>query len=322
MRTNPTSTLDIDFEKYMKARKQSSDAHLQGGIPDYAYGPDYAMRQKINAIPGAYALFKAITDHYVPYYKQQVNLNCLKVGPNQFPDVYEYVVDCSRRLGIGIPTVFVEPTASEINAGAYAFEDDAPMITITSALLERFTPGEVKAVLGHECGHVHNNHGVYMLAVKLILNSLTVNMPVVQQIVSLASYPVKLALFAWDRAAEVTSDRAGIICADDPNDEISSKSKFLYGAAFNRGAVDIETVLKQYESMRSTPVRLLELSADHPVAVRRIFAEKEYLCSEVLYTWRPEWKTPDMHLIGKQELDARCEKYIGVIKSGQRGGQE
>ena len=31
--------------------------------------------------------------------------------------------------------------------------------------------------------------------------------------------------------------------------------------------------------------------------------------------WRPEWKTPDLQLIGKQELDARCERYVGVLSS-------
>lgn len=318
MRSNPTQTIDVSFGAYVNARKAASQAHLEGGIPDYAYGPDYALRQKIRAIPGVFALFKAITDEYVPYLKQQTNLSCLKVGPNQFPDIYECVVDSSRRLGIGIPTVFVQPSPSEINAWTYAFEDDEPMVVITSALLERFSPGEIKAVLGHECGHIHNNHGIYNTAAQIILESISVSIPGIQQILKIASYPIQLALMAWSRAAEVTCDRAGIINSDDPDDEISSKSKFLYGAAFNRNEVNIDAVLKQYNTLHETPVRLLELTADHPIPVRRIFADKEFLNSEILYKWRPEWKKPDMKLIGKQELDARCEKYIGIIKNGKR----
>lgn len=298
----------------------ATDAHLVGGIPDYAYGPDYVLRQKIKGIPGIFPLFKAITNQYVPYFKQQTNLNCLKIGPNQFADVHEAVVDCARRLGIGIPTVFVEPNPSEINAWTYAFEDDAPIIVVTSALIERFTPGEIKAVLGHECGHIHNNHGIYNTAVQVILNSLAIGFPGIQMILKLVSYPIRLAMLSWSRAAEVTCDRAGIICADDINDEISSKAKFLFGAALNRTEINIEAVLKQYDMLRSTPVKLLELNADHPIPVRRIFADKEFFNCEILYQWRPEWKTPGMNLISKQELDARCEKYLDVTKGSKRDG--
>ncbi len=318
IKINPTETIDVSFSSYIKDRKMKTELHMEGGIPDYAYGPDFALRQKIKAIPGIFPLFKAITNQYVPYIKQQTNLQSLKVGPNQFPDIYEMVVDCARRLGIGIPTVFIEPSPSEINACTYAFEDNAPMIIITSALLERFTAGEVKSVIGHECGHIHNNHGIYNTAVTVILNALAIGFPGIQQILNLVSRPLQYALLAWSRAAEVTCDRAGIICCDDVNDEISGKSKFLYGAAFNRSSINIDAILKQYEMMRATPVRLLELGADHPVAIRRIFADKEFINSEILYQWRPEWKTPGMKLTNKQELDARCEKYIGVIKSDKR----
>jgi hypothetical protein len=62
----------------------------------------------------------------------------------------------------------------------------------------------------------------------------------------------------------------------------------------------------------------LEIEYDHPLPIRRIFAIKEFLNSETLYSWRPEWKTEGMNLINKQELDARCEKYVSVAKSDKR----
>jgi len=317
---NPTDLIDVSFSAYVKERKASSDVHLEGGIPDYAYGMDYMLRQKIKAIPGVFPLFKAITNQYVPFIKQQTNLSSLKVGPNQFSDVYEMLVDCARKLGIGIPSLYIEDNPASINAFAVAVEDDAPIIVITSALLERFTPGELKTVIGHECGHIHNAHGIYNIAVNVILQSLSFGFPGLQQILQYVSYPIRLALQSWSRAAEVTCDRAGIICADDSMDLITTMSKFLYGAALSRNDINIDSILKQYDSLRSTPVRFLELTMDHPVPVRRIFAAKEFLNSSVLYQWRPEWKTPGMDLINKQELDSRCEKYVGVVKSMKRSG--
>jgi Zn-dependent protease with chaperone function len=317
MSANPTQTIDVSFSGYLSGRKALSEAHTVNGIPDYAYGSDYSIRQKINALPGAYAFFRALTNQVVPLQRQRINQYGLKVGPTQFADVHEQVVECARILGIGIPSTFIinDPT---INAGAYAMEDGSPLIEINSGMLERLTPGELKTVIGHECGHVHNNHSLYNVAVKMILRALWVDIPVVGQIFSLVSLPLQIALMTWSRAAEVTADRAGIICCDDPNDALLVEAKFMYGATFNRSDVNIEAVLKQYDTMRSTPARFLEIDSSHPSSVRRIFAMKEFINSEILYKWRPDFKNPSMTLIGKQELDARCEKYVSVAKSGKR----
>jgi len=314
---NPTDNIDVSFSSYLKTRKLLTEAHMKRGIPDYAYAMDYAMRKKIHALPGAYAFFKALTSQFVPLFKQQINLDCLRVGPSQFSDVYEQAVECARVLGIGIPSVYIENNLT-LNAYTIATEDDAPMIVIHSGLLERLTPGELKAVIGHECGHIHNNHGIYRIAALVILESLAMTVPTVSLIIDLLSAPIRLALMAWSRASEVTCDRAGIICCDDPRDALMVNAKFLYGAAFNREDINIEAVLKQYDMLRSTPVRMLELAGAHPIPVRRIFAAQSFLDSEVLYSWRPDWKEPGRTLISKQELDARCEKYIGVVKSGKR----
>ena len=317
MNENPTRNIDVSFSSYLNKRKALTESHMQGGIPDYAYGSDYAMRQKIRAIPGVFAFFKALTSQVVPREKQEINLKGLKVGPSQFSDVYEQTVDCARILGIGIPTVFIINNAA-VNAYAMATEDDAPLIVIHSGLLERYKPGELKYVIGHECGHIHNNHSIYDYAARVIISSLAMTIPGVAQIVGLLTAPIQLALQAWSRAGEVTSDRAGIICCDDPRDALTGSAKFLYGGAFNRDDVNIEAIMKQYDALSATPVRMLELLNTHPVPVRRIFAMQAFMDSEVLYTWRPEWKQPGKQTISKQELDARCAKFIGVVKSEKR----
>lgn len=314
-RMNPTNALDVGLTSYIEKKKTLFGAHMQGGIPDYAYGLDFSLRQKLKAIPGFYALARAITNTFVPAMKQQLNLDAIRVGPSQFPDIYEMSVDCARTLGIGIPTVFIKPETAVINAGALAVEDDTPLIILNSALVERFTPGEIKAVLGHECGHIHNNHGIYNTAAELILNALQVSFPGVNQILQLVSVPLRWAFNSWSRAAEVTCDRAGVICTGTVEDSLHTMAKFMYGSMMNRTDVNIEDAMKQYEALRSTPVRILELEYDHPVPIRRMFALKEFVNSETLLRWHPEMRTPDMQPISKQELDERCEKYIGVIKS-------
>jgi len=321
---NPTQTLDLSFSAYVKKRKTEAGKHLVGGIPDYAYGVDYELMRKVNAIPGAYKLLKALASSYVPMEKQKCNLNYMKVGPTQSPKVYEMTRECAERLKIGVPEVFIEPSASVLNAYTLASEDSAPIIVVSSGLVERFTPEELKFVIGHECGHIHNNHSIYSVATDVVLGSIVLTgisgIPGINQILNIAMIPLRLTLNAWMRAAEVTADRAGVICVDDFNDAINAQCKLLYGAPLKGEPINVEAIIKQYDRMRSTPVRMLELTTDHPSSVRRILAIMEFLNSEVLCSWRPEQKKADAALIGKQELDARCEKYVSVTKSEKRRG--
>lgn len=316
--TNPTEFLDVSFSSYVRERQKTTDAHLENGIPDYAYASDYIIRQKIKAVPGVYPFFKAVTSQIVPLMKQQTNMDALKVGPNQFPQIYEMAADCAKRLGIGVPTVFIQRNLGEFNAYAIAYDDESPAIVLYSSLVERLTPNELKTVIGHECGHIHNNHGIFTTAASIVLGTAIGSIPLSQQIIQLISTPLRLMFTAWSRAAEVTCDRAGIICANNMDDAVSSMGKMLAGAVLTQNAVNIDAILKQYDALRATPVRLLELEFDHPATVRRIFAQKEFMNSEVLYRWRPEWKEPAMKLVNKQELDARCEKFISVLDSKKR----
>lgn len=319
---NPTSDVNISFEQYVTGRSRKFEKHLNGGIPDYAYGSDYLLRQKIKAIPGAYRFFKAFNNQVVPVMKQKYNLSSARVSPGQFPKIYEIVRDCANTLGIGIPTVYIEPNLVEMNAFAYAVEDAEPMIVIYSSLLERLTLPELKAVIGHECGHIHNMHGIYNTAANLFLTSLQttllLSIPGIQQLFVLMSKPLEYALKAWSRAAEVTCDRAGIICAGEVESSLSGEAKFMSGGAFDQDALNIDELLKQYDTMRDNPVRFHEWTMDHPLTVRRILADKEFMNSQVFYDWHPELKKPDMRLYTKQELDARCDKIISVTKSEKR----
>jgi Zn-dependent protease with chaperone function len=324
VKINPTQKIDVSFSAYVGTRKALVGAHMVGGIPDYAYGVDHMLMQKMKAMPGVYKLFKALTNQWVPRFKQICNLDCLKVGPSQHPHIYEQVKECARTLGIGIPEVFIRSDAGVINAETVASEDDAPVMVLTSGLVERFTPGEIKTVIGHECGHIHNNHTIYRTAANIILDNMLINIPIpvikeLGTIVSgLANRALHAALSSWSRAAEVTADRAGLICADDFNDAITAECKLLYGATFTQEDINVDAILKQYDRLRSTSVRMLELETSHPSSVRRILAMKEFMNSDALYKWRPELKIAGMELIGKQELDARCEKYISVLKSEKR----
>ena len=316
---NPTQDINLNFADYVSERGSRIGKHMQGGIPDYAFASDYATRQKIAAIPGAFKLGKAITSQVVPRQRQICNMQGLRVGPNQFPEIYQMVRECSELLGIGIPTTFITAELGVLNAYAVATEDAEPMIVLNSSMVERFTPQELKSVIGHECGHIHNNHGIYNILASLLIDGVGASIPGVREVLALASLPLRIAIQTWSRAAEVTCDRAGVLCCGEVESIISTQSKLLSGGLLSGHQVNVDALLEQYDSLRTSPVRITEMLSTHPAGVRRILAAKEFINSQVFYDWHPELKAPDMHLYPKEELDARCARYISVTKNEGRG---
>lgn len=309
---SPIAGIDTSFSHYVEKRKGETGAHMKGSVPDYAFALDYELRAKLDQIPHFLSMCKKITSTMETRAMQQINQSAIQVGPNQFPEIYEMGVDCAYRLGIGIPNIYIENSAS-MNAYTIASDDTSPLLVLYTGIVDRMTPGELKAVIGHECGHIHNRHLVYESVINKLLTSaagLTGSM-----VLSLAN--VSLMQF-WTRAAEVTADRAAMICADNIQDALSVNAKLGSGGTLNttyQKTMDLDALHDQLEMTLSNPSRLLEITSDHPAFARRIFCGKEFEQSEILYSWRPELKKPGMRLRSKAELDERCKKLVNIVKN-------
>lgn len=328
--TSPVETLNCSFSDYLNRRKNAAADHLNGTVPDYCFNLDLEYRKVLDSIPGLYAFSKKMVGTHASIVLREINMSGLAVGPNQFPDVYQIGCDCARILGISIPNIYIisDPT---LNAYTYATGDIEPIIVIHSGLYERFTPGELKTVIGHECGHIHNNHGVYQyLSNILYAGGLTIGAAtgrLTAQLFSILSYSGQAALAAWNRAAEVSCDRAGIICSDNVKDALTSEAKFLYGAAFGAQEANLDNLEEQLEMQIQSLAKYTEafgyvntkgelVPYDHPFTLRRIAADKEFIDCELLYRWRPDLLEPGKKLRSLEETNARCQKLIAVFGKG------
>ncbi|AFY35724.1 M48 family metallopeptidase [Calothrix sp. PCC 7507] len=315
--TNPTATIDLNFSHYLEVRDRQLNRHIIRGVPDYSFSLDQKLREQLIAMGPARAIAKALVSWAVPIMQQLHTLESIAVGPQQYPTIYALGEDCAQRLGIGVPQIFIQHS-SDADAYTFAMDDVAPIIVLSSEIVESFTLEELKFVIGHECGHIHNLHGVYNTVSEIMTNKLA------EEILQAVPTHGLLEMFIqggltiffkrWSRYAEITCDRAGLICCGDVKAAESAFIKLVTGGGTALQNINIEAYRQQMSKNLSAPIRLIELLKTHPLIPKRIDALHLFANCDIFHSWRPEAKTPDAR--SKQETDNLCEQVMRVMPKG------
>ena len=132
-------------------------------------------------------------------------------------------------------------------------------------------------MIGHECGHIHNSHVVYLTALYFLTNIAGV-------FVAWAVQPAIVALRAWSRRAEITSDRAGMLCAKDATTAERALTKLALGSRKLYEEFNLEAFLEQHEEGKESIGRYMEAFATHPWLPKRVLAMREFAKSEIYRT--------------------------------------
>jgi Zn-dependent protease with chaperone function len=320
---NPTTSIDLDFAHYMERRKQELSVHLQGDVPDYSFGMDGKLRRQLAAMGPIRTLAKLMVSTAISLHRQRYTMFGVAVGPKQYPAIYNLGEDCARLLGIGIPQIFIAPDETR-NAFTWATDDAAPFIVVTSSLIEVLTLEELKFVIGHECGHIHNLHGIYNSAVEMLVNPVAKTMLTqmilsgltpssVELVANLIRGGLQLFMLQWSRCAEITCDRAGVICCGDIEVAQRALMKLVIGGSEQLQEINIQEYLKQLDQIQSGPLRFLELGQTHPLIPKRLKAIHAFSDCEILAGWRSDWKIQSS-LRSKEQVDQQCAQIIDAVK--------
>lgn len=313
--SNPTARIDLDFAQFIAGREESSRRHFHGAVTDYCFSLDLKMRERLAAIKPLQLAAKAALSFTVLLQKQIMSMQGVAVGPNQYPHIYAMAQDCAERLGIGIPQIFIKFDPI-LNAYTLAAEGTGDMIVIHSALVEALTPEELHFVIGHECGHIHNQHCVYntlgQVLANAALNEIALTIPGGKLVYELLRQSVGLFLRSWFRCAELTADRAGLICTGNLDAGRYALAKLTTGGGQVLKSVNIDALVKQLETTQATPVRLYESMMDHPIVGKRLETMRIFRQCEVLYAWRPEMRG-DQPGRTKESVDLQCEEIASVF---------
>ena len=237
----------------------------------YEHPADRGALVALRAVPGLPAVLRALSGAVGERRERLLLLAAaVKVTPKQFPEVHALRLECAAALDIdSVPEVFVvrnpEPIAMTIGM-------DAPFLVLSTGLIELLDTDGLRFTIGHEMGHVLSGHAVYRTLL-LHLTSASLN---------LAWFPIgywglraiRLSLEEWYRKSELSCDRAGLLCGQDP--AAALRAHALLAGAMSTGPDELVDFLAQADEyddaadIRDSILKLGHLAGrSHPLPALR-----------------------------------------------------
>jgi Zn-dependent protease with chaperone function len=248
----------------------------------YEHPADRGTMATLRAVPGISTVLKAIAGMWTERAERLYALaSTIRVGPTQYPNLDKLRNECAETLDLDtVPNLFV--ARHPVDMGM-AIGIDEPFIVLTTGLVERYDHEGLRFVIGHEMGHVLSGHAVLRtLLIRLLRLQQTVNWV---PLGALGLRAVIAALLEWFRKAELTCDRAGLLCGQDPAAALRAHM-FMAGGS-ESAEIDVSSFLqqaKEYEEVddiRDSYFKLMAVEGmSHPFAVVRAAQLQRWAASE------------------------------------------
>jgi Zn-dependent protease with chaperone function len=293
-----SGTVSFDFAEYVRRRKtETSDAG--GSEESYAYAGDLEAQAYLRRLSPVVAAIESAVRLWKTIHKNELLGHAVLVTPKQFPEVHELVSEAARRLGIALPAVYVTQQMS-LNAHTFGTETES-YVVLHAGSIDHLSRDELLFVIGHEAGHIQNGHVTLLTAAHYLAQ-------IGSAFFRWMVYPAVLALRSWSRRAEITSDRAGLLCCRDLGVAQRSLIKLALGSQKLYEQIDVEEFLKQLEAGREGVGKYAELLSTHPYIPKRVEALRVFAESR-LYRERAAGLAGGLD---KATVDARVSQIIKV----------
>ncbi len=231
--------------------------------------------------------------------RRQLLATSLRITPAMSRTLHEDTLACVKALGVDQELeTFVYPSP-QFNAAAVRPEEGRLFVMFSSSLLESFKGPELRYVIGHELGHhLFGHHDI----------------PIGYLLKGEEPPPADLALklFAWSRYAEISADRAGAFCADDPDGVAKALFRLASGLRTDMLDVSIEDFAKQVEDMQLETDKPGQGAPEsdwfstHPFSPLRLKAVKAFFESTLM--------TNDKGAKTTDELEAEVQTLMALME--------
>jgi Zn-dependent protease with chaperone function len=244
-------------------------------VDEFRHPLDQRATDALKQVPGLDKLLAKLLEVGFErmFYVDNIASN-LRVTPKMFPRLHKSLVWATKILDVPEPELYV---TTDPRPNAWTYGHTKPFITLTTGLIDMMSDEEVFFVIGHEVGHIKGGHVLYgtmarnIAAIVALLGEATLG------IGALLGRGLAFALYEWYRCAELTCDRAALLCVQDLEPARSTFMKLAGGTTRLASEMDRDEFLRQireYEEVdRSTLDKaykvLLTVQRTHPFAMQR-----------------------------------------------------
>jgi Zn-dependent protease with chaperone function len=244
-------------------------------VEDLRHPQDALATDALKKVPGLDKVLAKILEYGLErlYYVENVASN-LRVTPTMFGRLHRSLTWACKILDVPEPEMYV--TVDPV-PNAWTYGHTNPFVTLTSGLIDMLSDEELFFVIGHEVGHIKAGHVLYGTMARNIAAVVALLGQVTLGIGALLGQGLVLALYEWYRAAELTADRAALLCVQDLEPARSTFMKLAGGTTRLASEMDREEFLRQvqeYEDVDRSALDkaykiLLSIRRTHPFAMQR-----------------------------------------------------
>lgn len=299
-RSSAAKDIDFDFGRWVGERRGRAERQARDGAA-YAYAGDRAVARTLRAAKPVTLAIEATVRLWKSVARADLLGSAVKVTDQQFPRLYAVAARCAETLHIPVPGVYVSPAIGALDAHTLGTDEDA-VVVVNAALVDHLTDDELAFVIGHEYGHLQNHHVVLSTALHYLSFSAAFYVRWIVQ-------PALLALKAWSRRAEITCDRAGLLCVRDPAIAEATLVKLALGSQKLYAELKVDEYLKQLAEGRKGIGRVAELFRSHPYLPKRIEALRIFSGSKYFQTWTGQEPTG----LDAEAADAQVGALLSVF---------
>ncbi|MFT4628591.1 MAG: hypothetical protein ACI8PZ_007287 [Myxococcota bacterium] len=236
------------------------------------------------------------------------------VGPRVMPEVHRDVLHAARVLRVAVPPAIVGGNVLR-SQGAYG-TDARAFVKLSAYFVQSASEAERRFVIGRSLGLIAAHQVTAYTLYNLLVDQSGLRAvarqnlgPVLELVLAPLSLGVRLALARWHRAADLSADRAGLLCCTD----VAAAGRAMLRIALGTSpAVDPAEYVEQIRKAKddSGPSRWAEILASNPWAHKRIHALELFARSEVYAAHLGLPPPPDA--LDKAELDRLTSTILGV----------
>jgi len=236
----------------------------------YEHPADRAALNALKKMKPFNMLVRMVIDKLmVPWMNAQYLGSGVKVTHKQFPELYKLEIEAAKTLAVPrLPKMYVV-YSPYMNAFTIGTNED-PVIVLFSAIIDEMSEDELKAVIGHEMGHIKSNHVLYH-TVGQILGSVATSALSGIPFANYLTGGVRIALLAWMRKSEYTADRAALLVSGNLEAVRNALIKLQLGSRKLFDKLDMEEYMEQLQELDEEKIgKWSELFLTHPFGVRRV----------------------------------------------------